>query len=152
MTCYDKIYVTSCNRSPPQRKSASWYAKSEKPSMEMVFSRMRVSILLFRQLIRCTSLTKRPALSLPPSTNMESLILAARWPLLPAKNTGVECPALRLDEKFISILNITIHQINNQYIVRLKSLHFTIFFYAVTLSYVFSTVAHSPPKRGGIFL
>ena len=132
LECYDKINVTYLKRRPPQRRSASWCENSEKPSTEMVFSRMRVSILLFRQLIRCTSLTKPPAFSEPPSTNMESLILAAPCPVLPERNTGVAWTALRLDEKFISILNITIHQINNQYIFWARIGTFTCSFYQTT--------------------
>ena len=126
LECYDEMNVTCVKRRPPQRRRASWWAKREKPSAERVFSTMRVSILLLRQLIRCTSFTNLPALSLPPTTNIESLIRAARWPVLPANHTGVACTPLRLDEKFISILNITIHQINNQYIPTLQIAPFTL--------------------------
>jgi len=140
LTCYDKINVTYVKRLPPHRKSASWWENSEKPSTEIVFSRMRVSILLFRQLIRCTSLKKPPALSVPPSTNMESLILAARCPVLPGSNTGVAWIALRLDEKFISILNITIHQINNQYIFWAEIGTFTCSFYESTSKNLISII------------
>jgi hypothetical protein len=71
---------------------------------------------------------------------MESLILAARCPVLPGKNTGVAWTGLRLDEKFISILNITIHQINNQYIFRGEIGTFTCFFYQLTSKSSFSII------------
>lgn len=130
----NKIYPTYRKCNPPQINSVSWWQKREKPSRVRLFSRMMQSMRLLRQLIRCTSLTNLPHLSVPPTTNIESLILAARWPVLPGNSAGVACTALFFDEKFISILNITIHEINNQYISQHHHHHLPHFFTPTTLT------------------
>jgi hypothetical protein len=109
------MYVTYDKCYPPQIKMVSSYENMENPCSSRVLSNISESILLFEQLILWTLLILFPHFSVPPTTKIELLILATLCPFLCGKPSDAYLVPLYLFEKFISILNNTIHMINNDF-------------------------------------